>query len=237
MSKTHPPHREGEEKHPVRQYLKDLPKVNAPWYFEAKLQQRLQRRSTAGFSGLVGLWRPIPAYAYSVVAVLVLGVVGYYAFLSTDPSQNEILETPSPGSNETRESPKPRASSPAPPLTPQVMPPQPEPAIQQIVISSGQRGPSVPGTQQVIESPALDSQMHEIQMHRMTPSDSIVEIMLDESTKVEATTIHILPSTIPPAPVSVDTVIPDPDTLNKKHEDSAASVKAVADSAKEEPDK
>ena len=67
-----------EDDDPVRKKLRNLPKHQAPWYLEARLQQHLRGGEKSGN------WfttRPQPAYAWSLGVFLSIFIVGYYLLI------------------------------------------------------------------------------------------------------------------------------------------------------------
>lgn len=64
----------------IRRLLKELPKVQASPDFEQRLQRRISHETTPGW--LERFFRParIPAFAYSLTTVVVVGIISYYAF-------------------------------------------------------------------------------------------------------------------------------------------------------------
>lgn len=78
-----------EREHSVRKLLKSLPRVVARDDFEARLQRRIaeeeRRKDKSGiFAWLPGI-RRIPVFAYSVISVMVVGVVSYFLLMRTTP--------------------------------------------------------------------------------------------------------------------------------------------------------
>ncbi len=78
-----------ERGHPVRRLLKSLPQVESTEDFEARLQRRIAeeegREDTSGiFAWLAGI-RRIPVFAYSMISVIVVGVVSYFLLIRTSP--------------------------------------------------------------------------------------------------------------------------------------------------------
>jgi len=80
---------DGEKGHPVRGLLKSLPRVDATDDFEVRLQRRIaEEESRKDRSGILA-WLPgvrrIPVFAYSVVSVMVVGIVSYFLLMRTTP--------------------------------------------------------------------------------------------------------------------------------------------------------
>ena len=70
--------RKPEEEHRwVQEKLRSLRKVSAPWYFESELQRRLHEEKVRAAKP-AWLRSPVPAYGLSALAVLAIGVVGYF---------------------------------------------------------------------------------------------------------------------------------------------------------------
>jgi hypothetical protein len=79
----------GEKGHPVRKLLKSLPGVHATDDFEVRLQRRIaeeeSRRNRSGILAWLPGVRRIPVFAYSVVSVMVVGIVSYFLLMRTTP--------------------------------------------------------------------------------------------------------------------------------------------------------
>ncbi|MBI1805123.1 MAG: hypothetical protein HY033_10085 [Ignavibacteriae bacterium] len=82
--------RNGEENHPVRKVLQSLRRVQASADFEQRLQRRVAISVRRDESGKISVTfparRPVPAFAYSVIAVFVVGVLAYYMLVRTGVS-------------------------------------------------------------------------------------------------------------------------------------------------------
>ena len=93
MSEKKPAHREGDVEERLTKRLRELQKLKAPWFFEAELQRRLHEGTTHASS-----WRffarPIPAYALSVLGIVLIGVVGYFMMVRTPQVEPFIIEVP-----------------------------------------------------------------------------------------------------------------------------------------------
>jgi len=93
MAKHHQRSPKEPERDRLGEALRGLEKLKAPWYFDAQLQQRLNefrhRKSLI-------LRRPalLPAYALSVLTLVVAGTIGYYTLIQPGISP----ESPAPGS-------------------------------------------------------------------------------------------------------------------------------------------
>ena len=89
MSQQKPTQTGGPGDERVKQELRNLRKIQAPWYFESRLQQRL-RRTDEPRSWVT---RPVPAFALSMLALALVGAVGYHFYFNPDfvspPSQTE----------------------------------------------------------------------------------------------------------------------------------------------------
>lgn len=75
----------------LRKLLKELPMVDASPDFEMKLQRRIHQESAAKFRFFASL-RRIPVFAYSLVTLLLVGGISYYAFFKhgSIPSQEQV---------------------------------------------------------------------------------------------------------------------------------------------------
>jgi hypothetical protein len=77
------PEQHNDDPHPVRKLLKRLPKVEASADFEQRLQRRIAEEGKK--SAMPGRWKElllpkrIPVFAYSLVTLVVVGVVSYYS--------------------------------------------------------------------------------------------------------------------------------------------------------------
>lgn len=135
---------EDREHRHVRRALKSLPKAKAPWYFEAKLQQRLRtEKSTTAAS----FWRPMPAYVASAVVLFIVGVIGYTSFFIQESLDQpaQVSETP------TTEPPQQPGPTPA---SPTVTSPSGVETHQEVTMAGP--GPSAPSTSIVQESRPMD---------------------------------------------------------------------------------
>lgn len=78
---------EHEEHRPVRRLLKELPKVEASPDFEQRLQRRIREGGSLPASASGGAERArgftIPVFAYSLLTVLLVGLISYYSFFRT----------------------------------------------------------------------------------------------------------------------------------------------------------
>ncbi len=114
MPTTHDVNDGDEKNHRVRKELQNLPKQDAPWYFESQLRQRiLKSRSKNAFWEFFA--RPLPAYALSIFLLAGLGVFGYNLFFAPSPLQHstelEDNRTP-PEAQIGNEQPQPAATQP-----------------------------------------------------------------------------------------------------------------------------
>jgi hypothetical protein len=84
----------------VRKLLKDLPPVSASPDFEARLRRRISEperaRVEAGWMERFFGARRIPAFAYSLVALLSVGVISYYMFRHEDVAPKMEFKDASP---------------------------------------------------------------------------------------------------------------------------------------------
>lgn len=94
MSEKKPTHHHaGDAEEGLKKGLRDLPKLKAPWFFEAELQRRLHEGShRSPLRSFVV--RPVPAYALSVFGVAVAGVLAYFMMVRTPEIEPFILEVP-----------------------------------------------------------------------------------------------------------------------------------------------
>ena len=114
-----------EQHHPVRKLLKKLPEVQASDDFEARLHRRIAEEKTLeknGFSEKVFQPRRVPVFAYSLVALVAVGIVAYSVFLRTDgtpptPIQEKSVSSSKESAKQYREeaenAPTPAVSSPS----------------------------------------------------------------------------------------------------------------------------
>lgn len=127
-----------EENDPVRKKLQNLPKSKAPWYFEARLQQRIR-----GESRPQGNWftaRPLPALALSAGVFLFVCVAGYYTLIVPPGNDQQIILPDSSGSPNSipQTIPEPEKTSPYP--------------VQNAEPPAGKAGPNAPSTDVTVES-------------------------------------------------------------------------------------
>jgi hypothetical protein len=158
--------RKGEEESRVRKELRALQKLKAPWYFEAKLRQRLvseRERRSISFS------RPLPAYAYSAVGVAAAAIMVY--FIVTRPGETtDIIQQPDvQTAPEKSEEPPPSAE---PVEAREVIPEQEIPQKRDL-----QHGPSAPVNEATVESgidtlPGEERTAAEAQTIRLKDDDS-----------------------------------------------------------------
>ncbi len=76
MSETNGSEKGSENEERLRQELRNLPRVKAPWFFESELQQRLHHPASKG--GLAA--RPILATAATLCVLAIAGSVTYYVY-------------------------------------------------------------------------------------------------------------------------------------------------------------
>ena len=88
-------HHDDNEYERLRKLLKELPKAGASKNFEANLQRRIQYSLSDGYrNGFLGFLAPlrrVPTLAYSLVTLLLVGGISYYAFFKhgSIPSQEQ----------------------------------------------------------------------------------------------------------------------------------------------------
>lgn len=89
-------HERVDDSRKIREALKSLEKKKAPWYFDAQLHQRLTRERTPERAGLV-FSKPLPAYAYSLLILIAVGIIGYYALIRPgevpDTTEKEVIDS------------------------------------------------------------------------------------------------------------------------------------------------
>ena len=89
-----------EESHSVKKLLNALPKVHVSDDFEQRLQRKLtQEESQTAADGKFAISRLVPTFAYSLMALLAVGVVSYYVFMKTganSPATTPVTESHSP---------------------------------------------------------------------------------------------------------------------------------------------
>lgn len=109
MSQQKPEQTEGGGQEQVKQELRGLRKVQAPWYFESRLQQRLRM----GDQPRSWMARPVPAFALSLLAVAMVGTIGYYVYVNSEFASSPLQKAEEPA-------PQPEVARPSvnPPLAP-----------------------------------------------------------------------------------------------------------------------
>ena len=89
--------------HPIRKILRSLPKVKASPDFESRLLERLNPDTTrARFPAILFHLRRIPAFAYSFVALIAVGLISYYIFFRTGQVPPELRQDDSPNREENQ---------------------------------------------------------------------------------------------------------------------------------------
>lgn len=88
--------------------LRNLPRKRAPWYFEARLTQELQRKPRGVFGGV-----PLPAYAFTGLAVLLLSAAVVYLvdvqqIADPGPAEEVALSAPDQPASEEVVMPEPQ---------------------------------------------------------------------------------------------------------------------------------
>jgi hypothetical protein len=134
----------------VREELRNLRRVKAPWYFEAELQQRLRMAEKRPRRQ----WSPIPAYALSTIAVIAIGVIGYYMILLPLTANQETPKIEGIGQSETRSPVPPREIQQS---TPSAVMSQSEQGGEQPAYGSEEirSGPSQQQADRIIEAPVM----------------------------------------------------------------------------------
>ena len=102
------------ENHPARKIAQSLRPVQASPDFEQRLHTRIASSVRPGESEkksvLLPLRRPLPSFAYSLVAFAAVGVLAYYMYVRTgivpEPSKPEVPVLQDGGSRPTENSPK-----------------------------------------------------------------------------------------------------------------------------------
>jgi hypothetical protein len=158
----------------VRKELSALPRLKAPWYFEAKLRQRLVgERGRRRMSFL----RPLPAYAYSAVGVAAAGIIVYFIVAgpgeTTDVMPQQDVRTAQEKAEESPPSVEPVEAQ-------KVLPDQELPQKSDL-----QQGPSAPQSEATIESgidtlPGGERSAAEAQTIRLQDHDSVDAGLRDE---------------------------------------------------------
>ncbi|MCZ6776254.1 MAG: hypothetical protein O7D34_07350 [Ignavibacteria bacterium] len=150
MPGSNPPRGRDENNRKTREALKSLEKKKAPWYFEAQLHQRLARGWTRGRAGLE-FTKPLPAYAYSLLILVAVGIIGYYALILPG-------EVPDTTEGEVIDSTVARDNLPVPVPVPKVQSTPTGGSSQELIEERGhaQRNPSAPSDEGARESAVLD---------------------------------------------------------------------------------
>ena len=148
MPQQRSPRRDENEKKKLRDELRNLKKVNAPWYFESELQRRLHYVRTRA-ERKYWLKRPLPSLALSTVTVLALAAVGYYIFMLPGITPHEH-----PVEVEGSKAPGNEVTTPQPAI-------QPSPQLQDVTSDqlsrpqdARQTGPFAPREEPAVGSPA-----------------------------------------------------------------------------------
>ena len=134
---TTDPGKSPEDENKIRETLRRLPKLKAPWYFEARLRQKLGGKKSPLLAWIVA--RPLPSLATGLAVFFVALIAGYYTWIV-------------PQVNEQADGGKGLINAPLDSVHPHIdVPPSPPP--QQILDEShGRPGPSPPGLEAVVES-------------------------------------------------------------------------------------
>ena len=225
MSEKKPTHRAGDVEERLKKSLRDLPKLKAPWFFEAELQRRLHEGSHRSRARSF-LARPVPACALSVFGVAVAGVLAYLMMVRTPEIEPFIIEVPV---ERTELSPnQPHVEQPASPQK------QEHGESNPMVVEPSGRGPSSGNVGATIESKI--EQDHSPAAGSGTRS--ISEPQLETSTSQEAVPTTISrPAYQPhaPKPVGVISTAFDSTSWQQALRDSLDTLKIHADSLKRKP--
>jgi len=161
------------EEDSLRQELRNLPRVSAPWYLESDVLRRLR----AGETVKTWIARPIPAFAVSLFGVAILGGAGYFltiALLSGSPHPDENKAAPPVNATSPFSQPQPEE-------TPKEIPRGGAPAV------SGQ---STNQARPDVSAPRAGGRAREVL--RVPPSR--------DATAAESSSTTVLPASRPPAP-------------------------------------
>ena len=188
MPNQKPKNPTGKSEERLKAELRRLQKVQAPWYFESDLQQKI-RAIQSGQEKRGWFSSPVPSFALSALGALMLAAAGYYFFylpgtMTTDqhgpnekPVEAPSLQTPAPGGQ---------------PVIPEQPPVEMHPL---------QRGPSPPAEQPRVIRPLIQPTTAPVH------SDSINTMQAPAHTTPETSRVHA------PAPSVRDTLKPR-DTTN-----------------------
>jgi hypothetical protein len=88
MSQQKETQNNGRDEERLKEELRSLRKVQAPWYFESRLQQSLR----AGVEPRSWVTRPVPAVALSLLGIALVGVVGYYVYVNSEVASPPVLK-------------------------------------------------------------------------------------------------------------------------------------------------
>lgn len=164
-----------DENEKLRKLLRDLPKVPARQDFEARLARRLAKGKSAGTIGelLAGLLtaRRIPAFAFSLLAVALVGVISYYLYLRPSAAPAPIVPPgPMPMDSLAGERTVSVPEKQAPPAAAQRKQKKtqpPPPAVKPEGISTDQHlaaPPTVKPTEQPVQSNAIREEEGKVRM-------------------------------------------------------------------------
>jgi hypothetical protein len=229
MPGSNPPRGREEDNRETREVLKSLEKKNAPWYFDAQLHQRLTRERTPGRAGLV-FTKPLPAYAYSLLILVAVGIIGYYAL--TRPG-----EVPVTTEGEVIDSTVARDNLPVPVPASEVQSTPTGGSSQEVIEerTPAQRNPSAPSDEVARESdvidrsPALDKAKPAI----ITQPQLKIQLPIQDEVKhpllEEELVLPTQPSGVQPAPSPVF-VLDDSMRLEESAIDSLDSLRQKPDS-------
>jgi hypothetical protein len=201
MAAQKPSQMQAEEEERLRQELRNLPRVKAPWYFESQLQQRLQQGpSPRGFAA-----RPVLATALTVLVLAVVGSVGYYTYFAPFAPQPETApRTVTPSSDS--------------PVQTKQTSREPEPERQPVLVpaegGSMNSGPSEPVNGVAGRSPVVSSQPE--RSPREIPS---VLRRVDSAAEQDVAPLREQPQVQQrSAPATIDTARANTDTVSKRRD-------------------
>lgn len=128
----------------LKHELRSLPKMKAPWFFEAELQRRL-REGAGEWSLSRWVARPVPAYAFSMLGIVAVGVFAYLFMIQT-PATDQMRKETSVGLKDAATSSE-QIVQPTPYPVPQT-----QQELQPAINESPGRGPSTGSADALIEA-------------------------------------------------------------------------------------